>query len=90
VSVIFSALTKHGVDILDVEQVVIRGRIILGVLVATTADSEDLQEAAEHAMASIGMHLEVEIGADAGGLATTVTDVPDGTRVTVGIRRRKE
>jgi phosphoserine phosphatase len=67
VSVIFSALTKHGVDILDVEQVVIRGRIILGVLVATTADSEDLQEAAEHAMASIGMHLEVEIGADALG-----------------------
>jgi phosphoserine phosphatase len=65
VSVIFSALTRHGVDILDVEQVVIRGRIILGVLVATTADPEDLQEAAEHAMASIGMQLEVEIGADA-------------------------
>jgi phosphoserine phosphatase len=65
VSVIFAALTRHGVDILDVEQVVIRGRIILGVLVATTADPEDLQEAAEHAMASIGMQLEVEVGADA-------------------------
>ncbi|HET9258342.1 MAG TPA: phosphoserine phosphatase SerB [Pseudonocardiaceae bacterium] len=65
VSVIFAALTRHGVDILDVEQVVIRGRIILGVLVVTTADPEDLQEAAEHAMASIGMHLEVEVGADA-------------------------
>ncbi|MBV8540322.1 MAG: phosphoserine phosphatase SerB [Pseudonocardiales bacterium] len=67
VSVIFSALTKHGVDILDVEQVVIRGRIILGVLVATTADPDDLQEAAEQAMASIGMQLEVEVGADAVG-----------------------
>jgi phosphoserine phosphatase len=67
VSVIFSALTRHGVDILDVEQVVIRGRIILGVLVATAADPEDLQEAAEHAMASIGMHLEVEVGAGANG-----------------------
>ncbi|MGH3550527.1 MAG: phosphoserine phosphatase SerB [Pseudonocardiaceae bacterium] len=67
VSVIFSALTRHGVEILDVEQVVIRGRIILGVLVATTADPEDLQEAAEQAMASIGMQLEVEIGADAVG-----------------------
>lgn len=64
---IFSALTKHRVDILDVEQVVIRGRIILGVLVATAADPEDLQEAAEHAMASIGMHLEVEVGAGAVG-----------------------
>jgi phosphoserine phosphatase len=67
VSVIFSALTRHGVEILDVEQVVIRGRIILGVLVATTADPEDLQEAAEQAMASIGMQLEVEVGAGAVG-----------------------
>lgn len=64
---IFSALTRHRVDILDVEQVVIRGRIILGVLVATAADPEDLQEAAEQAMASIGMQLEVEIGAGAIG-----------------------
>ncbi|MGH3673981.1 MAG: phosphoserine phosphatase SerB [Pseudonocardiaceae bacterium] len=67
VSVIFSALTRHGVDILDVEQVVIRGRIILGVLVTTTADPEDLQEAAEQAMASIGMQVEVEVGAEAAG-----------------------
>ncbi|HEY3896758.1 MAG TPA: phosphoserine phosphatase SerB [Pseudonocardiaceae bacterium] len=67
VSVIFSALTRHGVDILDVEQVVIRGRIILGVLVTTTADPDDLQEAAEQAMASIGMQVEVEVGAGAIG-----------------------
>jgi phosphoserine phosphatase len=70
VSVIFSALTRHGVDILDVEQVVIRGRIILGVLVATRADPEALQEAAEQAMASIGMQVEVEVGADALGANT--------------------
>ncbi|MGH3852112.1 MAG: phosphoserine phosphatase SerB [Pseudonocardiaceae bacterium] len=70
VSVIFSALTRHGVDILDVEQVVIRDRIILGVLVATTADPEDLQEAAEQAMASIGMQVHVEVGADAVGVST--------------------
>jgi phosphoserine phosphatase len=67
VSVIFSALTRHGVDILDVEQVVIQGRIILGVLVRTTADPDDLQEAAEQAMASIGMQVEVVAGADAVG-----------------------
>ena len=67
VSVIFSALARHGVDILDVEQVVIQGRIILGVLVQTTADPEDLQETAEQAMASIGMQVEVEVGADALG-----------------------
>jgi phosphoserine phosphatase len=70
VSVIFAALTRHGVDILDVEQVVIRGRIILGVLVSTTADPEDLQEAAEQAMASIGLQVEVEVGTDAVGVST--------------------
>jgi phosphoserine phosphatase len=69
VSVIFSALTRHGVDILDVEQVVIRGRIILGVLVETTADPDDLQEAAEQAMASIGMQVEVEVGAGTVGVS---------------------
>jgi phosphoserine phosphatase len=70
VSVIFAALTKHGVDILDVEQVVIQGRIILGVLVATNADPDDLQEAAEQAMASIAMQVEVEVGAGAVGAST--------------------
>ncbi len=70
VSVIFAALTQHGVDILDVEQVVIQGRIILGVLVVTTADPDDLQEAAEQAMASIGMQVEVEVGAAAVGAST--------------------
>jgi phosphoserine phosphatase len=58
------------VDILDVEQVVIQGRIILGVLVATTADPDALQEAAEQAMASIGMQVEVGVGADALGAST--------------------
>jgi phosphoserine phosphatase len=82
VSVIFSAIARHGVEILDVEQVVIRGRIILGVLVSTTADPEDLQETAEQAMASIGMQLEVEIGADAAGAI-----VPSSTHVVLVLGR---
>lgn len=82
VSVIFSALTRHGVEILDVEQVVIRGRIILGVLVSSTADPEDLQEAAEQAMASIGMQLEVEVGVDAAGAI-----VPSSTHVVLVLGR---
>jgi len=63
-SVLFAALTRHGVDVLDVEQVVIRGRLVLGVLVATDRDPEGLQEAVEQAMASVRMHVDVEIGAD--------------------------
>lgn len=63
-SVLFAALTRHGVEVLDVEQVVIRGRLVLGVLVTTEHDPEGLQEAVEQAMASVRMHVDVEIGAD--------------------------
>ncbi|WHT18376.1 phosphoserine phosphatase SerB [Crossiella sp. CA-258035] len=62
-SVLFAALTRHGVEVLDVEQVVIRSRLVLGVLVSTTHDPEGLQERTEQAMASVGMHVDVEIGA---------------------------
>jgi phosphoserine phosphatase len=66
-SVLFAALTRHGVDVLDVEQVVIRGRLVLGALVATDRDPEGLQEAVEQAMASVHMHVDVEIGAESVG-----------------------
>lgn len=63
-SVLFAALTKRNVRIVDVEQVVIRGRLILGVLVGDEPDPEGLQEAVEQAMATVGMHVDVEIDAD--------------------------
>jgi phosphoserine phosphatase len=66
-SVLFAALTRHGVDVLDVEQVVIRGRLVLGVLVATDRDPEGLQEMVEQAMASVHMHVDTEIGANTAG-----------------------
>jgi phosphoserine phosphatase len=62
--VLFAVLTRHGVDIVDVEQVVIRGQLVLGVLVATDHDPEGLQETVEQAMATVAMRVEVEIGAD--------------------------
>ncbi|MDA3646364.1 phosphoserine phosphatase SerB [Saccharopolyspora indica] len=65
-SVLFAALTRHGVDIVDVEQVVIRGRLVLGVLVSTERDPEQLQEAVEQAMATVGMTVDVAIGAEDG------------------------
>jgi phosphoserine phosphatase len=63
-SVLFAVLSKHGVEILDVEQVVIRGQLVLGVLVSTDHDPEGLQERVEQAMASVTMRVDVEIGAD--------------------------
>ncbi|MBV8930931.1 MAG: phosphoserine phosphatase SerB, partial [Kutzneria sp.] len=63
-SVLFAALTRHGVDLLDVEQVVIRGRLVLGVLVGSDGDAEGLQETVEQAMASVAMQVDIAIGAD--------------------------
>ena len=63
-SVLFAVLSRHGVDMIDVEQVVIRGQLILGVLVGTDHDPEALQESVEQAMATVAMRVEVEIGAD--------------------------
>ncbi|MGH3761809.1 phosphoserine phosphatase SerB [Actinophytocola sp.] len=63
-SVLFAVLTRHGVDVLDVEQVLIRGQLVLGVLVGTDHDPEGLQEAVEQAMATVKMSVAVEIGAD--------------------------
>ncbi|MHA6621625.1 phosphoserine phosphatase SerB [Pseudonocardia sp. DLS-67] len=65
-SVLFAALTRHGVDLVDVEQVVIRGRLTLGVVVEAHRDPEGLQEVVEQAMASIAMqvHTTLEVRDD--------------------------
>jgi phosphoserine phosphatase len=60
-SVLFAALTRHGVDLLDVEQVVIRGQLTLGALVAAHHDPEGLQDSVEQAMASIGMAVRTSL-----------------------------
>ncbi|HEY5855797.1 MAG TPA: phosphoserine phosphatase SerB [Aldersonia sp.] len=63
-SELLAALARHEVTLIDVEQVVIRGRLTLGVLVACKRDPEALQEEVEQAMATLGMSADVEIGAD--------------------------
>ncbi|GAB3468668.1 phosphoserine phosphatase SerB [Actinophytocola sediminis] len=63
-SVLFAVLTRHGVEILDVEQVTIRGQLVLGVLVGAPVDPEGLQETVEQAMATVAMTVNVEVGAD--------------------------
>jgi phosphoserine phosphatase len=63
-SVLFTVLTRHAVELLDVEQVVIRGRLTLGALVAVAGDPEELQEAVEAALHSIGMQVHTSLGSD--------------------------
>ncbi len=59
--VLFSALASHRVEVLDIDQAVIRGQLTLGVLVGTPEDPEGLQEDVEQAMASVGMTVRVAI-----------------------------
>jgi phosphoserine phosphatase len=63
-SVLFAVLTRHGVDIVDVEQVVIRGQLVLGVQVGNADDPEGLQESVEQAMATVAMQVDVQQAAD--------------------------
>ena len=63
---LFTVLSAHGVEVRDVEQVVIRGALTLGVLVATDRDPEGLQERVEQAMASVGMAVRVVVDPSGG------------------------
>lgn len=74
-SVLFAALSRHMVSLLDVEQVVIRGRLTLGVLLSCPNDPEALQEELEEAMSTVGVHVDVEIGADPVGKRVLATHV---------------
>ncbi|MFJ4650637.1 phosphoserine phosphatase SerB [Nocardia sp. NPDC088792] len=93
-SVLLAALSNNAVSLLDVEQVVIRGRLTLGVLVSCPTDPEALQDQLEDAMATVGMNVDVEIGANsvAGARLSTHAVVVLGSPVTArafsGIARK--
>jgi len=63
-SVLFAALTRHGVDLLDVEQVVVRGHLTLGALVSAHDDPDGLREAVEQAIHAIGMQVHTSVEDD--------------------------
>jgi phosphoserine phosphatase len=62
-SALFEVLSRHGVELLNVEQVVIRGRLTLGVLVSGTpevADGSALQDDVEAAVHRVGLDVTIE------------------------------
>lgn len=62
-SALFEVLAKHGVELLNVEQVVIRGRLTLGVLVSCLPDVADgpaLRGDVEAAIHQVGLDVTVE------------------------------
>ena len=62
-SALFDALSRHGVELLNVEQVVIRGRLTLGVLVSCSpevAESTALRADVEAAIHRVGLDVSIE------------------------------
>lgn len=58
-SALFASLAAHDVEVLDIEQVVIRGRLVLGVLVALHGEPARLRRAVSTCCEALGMDAEV-------------------------------
>ncbi len=66
-SALFEVLSRHRVELLNVEQVVVRGRLTLGVLVAATpevTDGDGLRGDVEEAIHGVGLEVTIERSAD--------------------------
>jgi phosphoserine phosphatase len=61
---LFAALAAHDVEVLDVEQVVIRGRLIAGILLAAHGDPASLRRSIGQTAAALGMEHEVVLVED--------------------------
>ncbi|NYH90523.1 phosphoserine phosphatase SerB [Actinopolymorpha rutila] len=62
-SAVFDTLARYPVEVLDVEQVVLRGRLVLGILVTAPRDVGRLRQAVEKTGRGLGMYVETEDGA---------------------------
>lgn len=63
-SALMGTLSEYNAVLLDVEQVVIRGRLILAVLIERLSRCGQLVTAIEEQMATLGMDVDIEIGSD--------------------------
>lgn len=61
-STIFATLSRAGVEVVDIEQIVLRRRLILGVLVTIPRDWKKLRDAVEETARTLDMAVEIERG----------------------------
>ena len=61
-SLVFRTLASYGVDVLDIEQIVLRRRLVLGVLVTAPRDWKALRASIELVAEDLDMHVEVDRG----------------------------
>ncbi|MCY7400374.1 MAG: phosphoserine phosphatase SerB [Nocardioides sp.] len=62
-SAVFAALAAAGVSVLDIEQIVLRRRLVLGILVTAPRDWKKLRDVIERTATDLGMAVEVDRGA---------------------------
>ena len=62
-SAIFDALAGAGVEVVDIEQIVLRRRLVLGILVTAPRDWKKLRDVIVRTADELGMAVEVERGA---------------------------
>ena len=66
-SALFVALARFPVEVVDIEQVVIRGRLVLGVLLTCPRDDRTVRAAAGRVAEELGMELEAALGTGGNG-----------------------
>ena len=59
---LFAAMSEHAVDVVDIEQVVVRGRLILGILVTAPEADGAFRAAVDQVARSLGMDAEFAPG----------------------------
>jgi len=59
---VFGTLASYGVEVVDIEQIVLRRRLILGVLVTAPREWKRLRDALEQVAADLDMQVEVDKG----------------------------
>jgi phosphoserine phosphatase len=59
----FATLAPFRVEVLDIEQIVLRGRLVLGILVTRPRDAARLEQAAKATASALGVDCEVVEGA---------------------------
>src|SRR3954471_14452137 len=62
-STVFGTLARFGVEVIDIEQIVLRRRLILGLLVSEPRDWKALRDAIGKAAAELDMSVEIDKGA---------------------------
>ena len=62
-SAMFDVLAAAGVEVVDIEQIVLRRRLLLGILVTAPRDWKKLRDVIERTAAELDMSVEVDRGA---------------------------